>query len=380
MANQFSPFAHSIGPLSAKIALVGEAWGEHEAARERPFVGASGLELARLLIEAKIIKDPLPPGFVNDLTLWMWWERQGVFLTNTLAMRPQNNNMGAVTAKKADAGAGGSLPPMAMGQYLREEFIPHLRRLYSELAAVRPNIIIALGNTALWALQGVAKIGALRGSVTLAAPMLHEDRETLRSCKVIPTYHPASIFRNWAWRPIVLADLMKAEFESHFSDLRRPERWITINPTKSEVLTWVHETLSAPPSRLAIDIETGSRQIKMIGFARSRSEALVVPFWDMSKPSGSYWETFEDEKLIREALQSLIGSDIPKLFQNGLYDLQYIWLEGWRPSHCEEDSMLLHHSMFPEMPKGLGFLGSIYSNEASWKLMRHEEEMTKRDE
>jgi hypothetical protein len=32
--------------------------------------------------------------------------------------------------------------------------------------------------------------------------------------------------------------------------------------------------------------------------------------------------------------------------------------------------MLLHHALQPESEKGLGFLGSVYTNEASWKLMR----------
>jgi hypothetical protein len=32
--------------------------------------------------------------------------------------------------------------------------------------------------------------------------------------------------------------------------------------------------------------------------------------------------------------------------------------------------MLLHHAIHPEMRKGLGFLGSIYTDEPSWKLMR----------
>jgi hypothetical protein len=43
--------------------------------------------------------------------------------------------------------------------------------------------------------------------------------------------------------------------------------------------------------------------------------------------------------------------------------------------------MLLHHSLFPEMLKGLGFLGSIYTNEQSWKLMsRPKADTEKRDE
>ena len=65
-----------------------------------------------------------------------------------------------------------------------------------------------------------------------------------------------------------------------------------------------------------------------------------------------------------------MSSSIPKLFQNGMYDLQYLLKMGLRPKALAEDTMLMHHSMFPELQKGLGFLGSIYTNESSWKLMR----------
>jgi hypothetical protein len=43
--------------------------------------------------------------------------------------------------------------------------------------------------------------------------------------------------------------------------------------------------------------------------------------------------------------------------------------------------MLLHHALQPESPKGLDFLGSVYTEEASWKLMRPRGKQTiKRDE
>jgi hypothetical protein len=42
--------------------------------------------------------------------------------------------------------------------------------------------------------------------------------------------------------------------------------------------------------------------------------------------------------------------------------------------------MLLHHALHPESEKGLGFLGSVYTNEASWKLMRGKSETIKREE
>ena len=66
----------------------------------------------------------------------------------------------------------------------------------------------------------------------------------------------------------------------------------------------------------------------------------------------------------------LLGSNIPKIFQNGMYDLQYLMRMGLRVRACDEDTMLMHHAICPEMNKGLGFLGSIYTNEPAWKLMR----------
>ena len=40
------------GPHDAEIVLVGEAWGADEDVQKRPFVGASGNELTRILTEA----------------------------------------------------------------------------------------------------------------------------------------------------------------------------------------------------------------------------------------------------------------------------------------------------------------------------------------
>jgi hypothetical protein len=60
-----------------------------------------------------------------------------------------------------------------------------------------------------------------------------------------------------------------------------------------------------------------------------------------------------------------------KIFQNGTFDISFLWraygLKVRNPAH---DTLLLHHSLQPESPKGLAFLGSCYTNEASWKLMR----------
>lgn len=177
--------------------------------------------------------------------------------------------------------------------------------------------------------------------------------------------------------------MLKANRERHFADIRRPRRDILVRPSIEQVERWTEEVLAefrkAALLFLAPDIETFNGQIRCIGFARARDSALVVPFIDDRKGT-SYWPDLETELRAWKCVRALLESDIPKVFQNGLFDVQYIYRAGIRPRNCLHDTMLLHHVMFPEMQKGLGFLGSIYTGEAAWKLMRKHGEELKRDE
>ena len=182
----------------------------------------------------------------------------------------------------------------------------------------------------------------------------------------------------------MVADLMKARREAQFEDIRRPIREVLVNPTIEELELWTSETLANPPRWLAADTETGAGQIKCISFARSRGEAICVPFVEhdaRGRVIGSYWPSLALELKAWDCVERLLASPIDKVWQNGLYDFQYVHSLGIRPRNCYEDTMLLHHSIYPEMQKGLGFLGSIYTNEASWKLMnRRKADTEKRDE
>lgn len=349
------PFAHSSGPRDARIALVGESFGEQEDLTGLPFIGASGQELSRLLREAGL-------------------ERGECFLTNVLALRPfvdagngvklKTNDFAAMCCGREALPDGYTARPLRPGSYLRAEFLCEVDRLQNELREVRPNLTVALGGTALWALTGTSAIGTLRG--TIMAGLLHAPAPM--PPKVLPTYHPSYLFKQWSHRPVVLADLMKAKHEGEFPEIRRPQRFIRVNPSLADLELWDTECSCIPPERLAVDIETARGQITMIGFARSRYDAIVVPF---VRPNGeSYWPALDDELCARDYCARWLRSRTPKVFQNGLYDIQWLLDEGFTLRACAEDTMLLHHSLYPELQKGLGFLGSIYSSEPAWKLMR----------
>lgn len=350
--NTPGPFAHSSGPRDAKIAIIGEAWGKDEDLVGRPFMGASGQELTRMLREAGI-------------------PRGECFLTNVLALRPPGNNLELLCETKAVVGKDYPFPPLSQGKYLGWEYLPEIQRLKEELSTVRPNLCIALGNTATWALLGTRGISAIRGVVA--------NSTLLPGLKVLPTYHPSAILRNWSWRVIAIADLMKAARESKTPELSRPARRVLVDPTLGEIHEWI-STFLPSALYLAVDTETAHRQIDMVGFACSPTEALVVPFFN-NQTYGNYWPDEGDEVAARKAVQTLLGSSVPKIFQNGLYDLQYFVREGFRVANVAEDTMLQHHSLYPEMQKSLGFLGSLYCNEPAWKLMRKRgDDVLKKDE
>lgn len=321
-----------------KIMICGEAWGEKEEETGLPFQGTSGYILDQMLSQVGI-------------------RRSECFITNVFNLRPKpSNDIKNLTGPRA-AGIPG-LPELIKGKYVRKEFANELERLAKETLEAAPNVIIALGATATWAFTALQGIRANRGAVAISSLVAP-------GTKVVPTYHPAAVARQWELRPIVIADLDKAKRESEYHEFRRPKREIHIVETLAD-LSWAEQRYLYRPKLVSIDIETKLEQITCIGFAPSPSVAIVVPI--VSADGRNYWSA-QDEKIVWRYIRD--WCQLPALFQNGLYDIQYLWRRyGIAVPNAIEDTMLMHHAMQPEMEKGLGFLATVYTDEASWKGMR----------
>ena len=338
------------------IVILGEAWGEAEEKLRMPFVGVAGYELNGQLEDAGI-------------------NRRECHVTNVFNLRPQPTNevKNLCCPKKQDTLG---LPPLGTGQYLRAEFAPELDRLYSELASVRPNIIIALGGTALWALSGISGISRHRGALRTSEPLRGEVGAGL---KVLPTYHPAAVVRQYALRPTVIADLQKAKRQSEFPEIRRPHRYLHTEPSLVDLESFLADYI-LPARTLAFDIETAQKQITCIGFAPSADRALVVPFLD-TRNGGNYWASSDDERAAWAFVRRVLDLPIPKVAQNGLYDVHWLWRNYGIPvRNFAHDTMLLHHALHPESQKGLGFLGSIYTDAPAWKTEKPKSTRTTKKE
>jgi uracil-DNA glycosylase len=361
------PFEHTSGPQTAKVVFVGEAWGKSEDLLKKPLVGGTGREFLQMLrdVEWPGLTEPRyhNTSLMSELDMMHYWSAQNFLITNTFAFRPENNKIITLCGSKKDVGGKSyTHSPIQFGKYLRPEYFSELQRLKFELESIKPNLIIALGAVASWALLGINTISTIRGTLF--------ESTLVPGLKVIPTFHPANIFRQWANRPILLADLIKAKGEIGFPEVRRPERQILVNPTLQDLHDYYAYVSQNPAAIMALDIETSCKTITCISFSISPDYALVIPFHEPLKPSGNYWDTKEEEIEAWKVVRDLLLSPNPKLFQNGLYDLQYLARMGFKIVNVFHDTMLLHHALYPEMDKGLGFLGSIYTGEPAWKLMR----------
>ena len=312
------------GPKDAKIVLVGEAPGAEEEATGIPFVGGSGKILNDLLRDAGI-------------------DREECFITNVMQVRPVNNDFGNFYEDK-----GRKVP--------RDILLEGIERLKQEIAAVNPHVIVAFGNEPLKALTGLQMITKRRGS--LYNIILND-----KAFKVIPTMHPAAVMRFWEYRPLVLFDLKKILEESEtFKSNITPRTWVKIEDIPM-LRTYVKDYLDNA-DYISFDIETCNNQISCISFARTATYAFTVPIHIYDK---SFW-TPEEELVIWQLIKQLLESPIKKIAQNANFDMFFLWTTvGIKVKNLWMDTMNAHHCLYPELPKGLDLLCSIYTDQPYYK-------------
>jgi DNA polymerase len=148
---------HTDGNRNARLMFVGEAPGADEDAQARPFVGRAG-QLLTKIIEA------------------IGFKREEVLIGNVNRCRPPANR-----------------PPTPEEASMCKPF------LLREIAAVAPEVIVVLGNTAMRNLldikQGITRV---RGQF-----------QDYQGVKVMPTFHPAYLLRDPSKKKETWEDLKK---------------------------------------------------------------------------------------------------------------------------------------------------------------------------
>lgn len=349
----------SQGPSDARVMIVGEAPGEREVEARQPFVGPSGLLLSEMLADA---------GFV----------RSNCYVTNVCSIRPPRNEI------KAFFGTKTSRDTPLLGRYCKPPIVQGVARLESEIRRLNPDLILAFGDTALWALTGNSGITKWRGSVL-------ESRVGLSSgdngpAKVIPCLHPAAVLRQYSQKYITVHDLRRAkrELDTHGRKVVLPNYKFQIRPSYSDVvgaLSRLQRMAESGPFWLAADVETSRRRIDCIGFAWSTLESLCIPFYSANGGWRPYWTLDEHTEIVLRIRQLLTHPSCKIVGQNFPYDSQYIAREWGFLPNLEWDTMTIHHSIFSLMPKSLDFQSSLYCDfHRYWKEDAKDEEGKRLDD
>lgn len=334
--------------MPAKVMIIGECPSYDDLRKGHVFSGYSGDEFARLLNEAGIY-------------------RTESYSTYLVKAKIPGDDIGALIAdRKMDITADHIL---VRDKYIVPGLQDAINSLKQEIANVRPNVIIALGNTVLWALTGNWGITSWRGS------MLQTDLDCGIGYfpKVLPTFLPGIIFRKQEWGPLIRADLKRAARMSKTRDYDFAKKNYITRPSFStvmNVLKQLETQLNAPGDHklpIAVDLETRSGHIACCGLAWSSTDALCIPFMCVERPEG-YWTLNEEVAVLTLLRKVLTHERIEVIGQNFSYDLQYFWRWFLFRPNVVRDTMLMQHSMFSNMQKSLDFLSSMYRAEhVYWK-------------
>src|SRR5687768_2322196 len=324
------------GPVPATVLVIGEFPTVDDERKMRLFSGMAGEEFHKMLHEA---------GFLST----------EIRFTTLLRSRPYNSQMKyAWTKTKKEANACMPGVEKTGDIYCSDEFKEGAYEALREIERVQPNVVITLGDAALWAITGELSISKWRGSLLKVIGT---------STKVIPTYSPQQIMKMWEWRYFAVRDLQRAKHESGFKELVSPEMRLTIRPdfdAAMDILSAIIDVarVSRVPMPIVSDIETISRHIACIGFAWSRKDAVCIPL--MNERQTHFYPADEEAALVWKMREVLTHPNIEVVGQNWSYDTQHIvrsW--GFRPK-LGFDTMLAQHVCFPGVDKNLGFLASMY--------------------
>lgn len=313
MAKRVEP----IGPKDAKIMIVGESPGAQEVRQGAPFVGPAGKLLNTLLRQAGI-------------------DRDEVYITNTVKIEPPHSGKDKFFFDKG-------IPT--------KEYMDGILELVQEINEVNPNVIVPIGNYALWATTQEMGITNYRGSI-LECKLVAEK-------KVIPTVHPAwylHTFNQWHRFALSEWDFQRIAKESKFPEIRRPRREIIINPTPEQIDDAI-ERFTRPELRdrwITADTEWFSPDsLAYIGFADSPQYAVCIPAISMH----AY-----------RAYKAILGSEIPKTWQNAMFDAVALDRVGIHVENVKHDTMVAFNACWGDLrEKGLKIIASVLTDQPYYK-------------
>lgn len=306
------------GRLDSQIVIIGEGPGNQEVMGKMNFIGGAGNLLWNTLRQHKIL-------------------RPQCYVTNVCKRQI------SLAKDKKEA-----IPA--------DEWLKWQNLLHWELSQLHnPKYILAFGNAALAALHGWKGIGKYRGSV-------YDFEINDKPVQVLYTFNPAAVLRT-------PTDEIVFQFDARrFSQLSMGD-WKPYPIDVVHSLSYQDSLKAIRDYRLAklptsYDIEWTSKALACVGFANDPHFATCINFRD----GLSNRFTWQEEADIMLAIQELgEDRDIEKIAQNGNFDSHSLGYKDHINFECDYDTLLAHHTLYPSLPHGLGFLTSMYTTHPYYK-------------
>jgi len=127
---------------------------------------------------------------------------------------------------------------------------------------------------------------------------------------------------------------------------------------------------------LATDIECAGKHLVGIGFCRHEDlHCLYVPI--RRRAALPYWTDPADLMEVVVWLDEILGNpDIPLVFHNGnTFDEPFLRRVGFEVRGFVDDTMVMVHTAYPELPKALEFNAVLYCGFNPWKHLSSVEEV-----
>jgi uracil-DNA glycosylase family 4 len=312
----------SFGPFEADTAIIGEGAGETEVRMAMPFVGGAGQLLWKT-------------GMTYGL------KKHEVYTTNVvkrqISLGKDTNERFQVSKGEFEAWAG----------LLRWELsnLPNLR------------YVVLMGNYALKAILGLDGITNWRGSVL-------DVNLGGRSVRAICAFNPAYVLREPKFEPVLPLDLAKVKMvrEGRFKE----------HPVNAIVCRSLDEALShldrfhREKKPVAYDIETINQQTACYGFSNDKHEGVCIP---LRGPNENLYSASDEARLLLAIQRLFDDPEIQFIAQNATFDGYYSWMKDGLKLHSRPvyDTLLAHHTLYPQLPHSLAFLVSQYTTHPFYK-------------
>jgi len=289
--------------------------------------------------------------YLLDTLRGVGFDPSSIYFEPVMEHSPPRGDMASLFVNKTDAKKLGIAE--YNNCYPKPELLAGRQRIQQLIKALRPNLIISLGDVPMFSV-----IGERRSAVTWNGSMLEQQ-----AANFMPVISPVTVERMYSFNPYFRHALAKAS-EWQKKRWREPPYRFLIEPIYNETVKALQHYLNVleygkDPILISCDLETRENHIACLGLGFSTIDAICIPFMQ-SDERVAYWEREQEAEIVILLRRILTHPRALITGQNYNYDRQYFaryW--GFR-SNLGVDTMTIHHTWNPDLKKGLDVLAFLY--------------------